>query len=213
MIYFKRSNGDVFAYHKEDIEQVERLTELEKLIKEKEPGFLLIKEQLLKKTSYIDSMMQQREDLINNSDTLGDEIEQLDEKISIAKEDKSTLELEFDLISSEYMPLKMEYEYTLPVFFEIRENISAMKKMTAKEVELRTNPPKSKEQLITEAEQQKKSLLSEASTAIAPLQYAENLGIATAEESASLVDWQKYSVYLNRINTSLAPDIEWPQKP
>ncbi|MEY0961197.1 tail fiber assembly protein, partial [Providencia rettgeri] len=69
------------------------------------------------------------------------------------------------------------------------------------------------EQHIAEAEQQKQSLLAEANNAIAPLQYAENLGIATAEESASLVDWQKYCVYLNRVDTSLAPDIDWPQKP
>ncbi|MEX9953004.1 tail fiber assembly protein, partial [Providencia rettgeri] len=71
----------------------------------------------------------------------------------------------------------------------------------------------SKEQLIAEAEQQKQSLLAEVNSAIAPLQYAENLGIATTDESASLVDWQKYCVYLNRIDTSTAPDIEWPVKP
>ncbi|ENY6784384.1 tail fiber assembly protein [Providencia rettgeri] len=80
-----------------------------------------------------------------------------------------------------------------------------MKKMTPKEVDAHLNPPISKEQLTAEAEQQKQSLLAEANNAIAPLQYAENLGIATDEESASLVDWQKYSVYLNRIDTSLAP--------
>ncbi|MBP6122565.1 MAG: tail fiber assembly protein [Providencia sp.] len=88
-----------------------------------------------------------------------------------------------------------------------------MKKMSTKEVDAYLNPPISKEQLVNEAEQQKQSLLAEASTAIAPLQYAENLAIATTEESASLVDWQKYSVYLNRVDTSTAPDIEWPIKP
>ncbi|WP_243750235.1 tail fiber assembly protein, partial [Providencia rettgeri] len=112
-----------------------------------------------------------------------------------------------------YQPLKDEYDEILPVFFDIRESLKVMKKMTPKEVDAHLNPPISKEQLIAEAEQQKQSLLAEANNAIAPLQYAENLGIATDEESASLVDWQKYSVYLNRIDTSLAPDIDWPEKP
>lgn len=85
--------------------------------------------------------------------------------------------------------------------------------MTAKEVDAHLNPPISKEQLIAEAEQQKQSLLTEANNAIAPLQYAVDLGIATDEEKAQLIVRKTYLVYLNRVDTSTAPDIEWPNKP
>lgn len=74
-------------------------------------------------------------------------------------------------------------------------------------------PPPTSEQLITEAEQQKQSLLAEANTAIAPLQDAVDLGMSTDEEAAALQEWKKYRVMLNRVDTSLAPDIDWPEKP
>ncbi|GAB1440122.1 hypothetical protein MASR2M36_29040 [Providencia sp.] len=76
-----------------------------------------------------------------------------------------------------------------------------------------TNPPPTKEQLIAEAEYQKQALLNEATAEIAPLQDAVDLGIATDEERAQLRAWKKYRVILNRVDTSLAPDIDWPQKP
>ena len=74
-------------------------------------------------------------------------------------------------------------------------------------------PKPTKEQLIAEAEQQKQSLLSETTKAIAPLQDAVDLDIATDEEIVLLKEWKKYRVLLNRVDTSTAPDIDWPQKP
>ncbi|MDQ5989782.1 Bacteriophage tail assembly protein [Acinetobacter baumannii] len=74
-------------------------------------------------------------------------------------------------------------------------------------------PPPTSEQLITEAEQQKQSLLTEANSSIAPLQDAVDLGMATDEEKAQLTSWKTYRVLLNRVDTSLAPNIEWPEKP
>lgn len=74
-------------------------------------------------------------------------------------------------------------------------------------------PKPTKEQLIAEAEQQKQSLLVEANNAIAPLQDAVDLDMATDEEKAQLTAWKKYRVLLNRVDTSTAPDIDWPQKP
>ncbi|AHG39235.1 phage tail protein [Pseudomonas syringae CC1557] len=57
--------------------------------------------------------------------------------------------------------------------------------------------------------------LQEATTRIAPLQYAVDLGDATEVETASLLEWKRYSVKLNRIEQS--PDypiqIEWPSSP
>ncbi|WP_347814303.1 tail fiber assembly protein [Providencia rettgeri] len=112
-----------------------------------------------------------------------------------------------------YQQLKDEYDEILPVFFDIRESLKVMKKMTPKEVDAHLNPPISKEQLTAEAEQQKQSLLAEANNAIAPLQDAVDLGMATDEEKAKLTAWKTYRVLLNRVDTSLAPNIDWPVKP
>ncbi|EEY8750154.1 tail fiber assembly protein [Escherichia coli] len=37
--------------------------------------------------------------------------------------------------------------------------------------------------------------------------------IATEEEKALLAAWKTYRVLLNRVDTSTAPDIEWPAIP
>ncbi|AQV42450.1 tail fiber assembly protein [Escherichia coli] len=37
--------------------------------------------------------------------------------------------------------------------------------------------------------------------------------IATEEETSLLEVWKKYRVLLNRVNTTTAPDIEWPVAP
>lgn len=63
---------------------------------------------------------------------------------------------------------------------------------------------------ITQATQQKESLLALAASKIAPLQDAVDLDIATEAEAALLLTWKKYRVLLNRINPYGAPDINWP---
>ena len=45
------------------------------------------------------------------------------------------------------------------------------------------------------------------------LQDAVDLEIATEEERSLLEAWNKYRVLLNRVDTSTAPDIEWPANP
>lgn len=70
-----------------------------------------------------------------------------------------------------------------------------------------------KEELIANAEEQKHALMSAATEVIAPLQDAVDLSMATDTESACLQGWKKYRVLLNRVDTSKAPDIEWPEKP
>ncbi|MGQ7147840.1 tail fiber assembly protein, partial [Escherichia sp. SS-MK2] len=40
-----------------------------------------------------------------------------------------------------------------------------------------------------------------------------DLEIATEEETSLLEAWKKYRVLLNRVNTTTAPDIEWPTVP
>lgn len=70
-----------------------------------------------------------------------------------------------------------------------------------------------KAQLIEQAELQKTALMNTANKNIAPLQDAADLGIATDDEAAQLLAWKQYRVMLNRVDTSLAPDIECPDKP
>lgn len=106
-----------------------------------------------------------------------------------------------------------EKEQVSAIFFEIDEKIKGMHKMTKKEVEVHINPPVTREQLIAEAEARKQALIAEANAAIAPLQYAVDLDMATHEEESLLKEWKKYRVMLNRVDTSTAPDIDWPVKP
>ena len=63
------------------------------------------------------------------------------------------------------------------------------------------------------AENQKKQYTDKASRVIAPLQDAVDLEIASKEEITLLTEWKKYRVLLSRVDTSKAPDIEWPEVP
>ncbi|HCL9152111.1 tail fiber assembly protein, partial [Escherichia coli] len=45
------------------------------------------------------------------------------------------------------------------------------------------------------------------------VQTVVELEIATEEETLLLEAWKKYRVLLNRVDTSTAPDIEWPTNP
>lgn len=99
------------------------------------------------------------------------------------------------------------------VFFEIRDKINTMRKMTDEEIEAHINPPKSQEDLVNEADAEKNRLIQNANDKIAPLKYAVDKGIATDEESAALDEWEMYRVLLMRVDTSKAPDIEWPTPP
>ncbi|WP_435927450.1 tail fiber assembly protein [Dryocola sp. BD613] len=59
----------------------------------------------------------------------------------------------------------------------------------------------------------RKELISLASQNIAILQDAVELGIDKHDEVHLLPAWKKYRVQLNRIDVSLAPDIQWPIQP
>lgn len=66
------------------------------------------------------------------------------------------------------------------------------------------------EHLLMLAEQEKINLLAVATSAIAPLQDAVDLDMATKVETALLMEWKKYRVLLNRVDTSKP---EWPTPP
>lgn len=223
MIYFKNKNNDVYAYSKVDITQAERITELELLLCEKEPAYIASSHNLTQavvaleqaQSSFNDAMTKADsvEDDENHSEQNSKEIEKLAFLVAQKENEHEEALNSFNNEKAVYQPLKDEYDEILPVFFDIRENLKVMKKMTEKEIHAYLNPPVSKEQLIAEVEQKKQSLLAEANNAIALLQDAVDLSMATDEEKAQLTAWKKYRVLLNRVGTSTESDIEWPEKP
>ena len=73
--------------------------------------------------------------------------------------------------------------------------------------------PPTHEELVAMAESKKAALMTEAEDVIKPLERVVKLDMATDEEKARLVGWERYSVLLNRVDTSTAPDIGWPEVP
>ncbi|WP_411261849.1 tail fiber assembly protein [Serratia marcescens] len=67
--------------------------------------------------------------------------------------------------------------------------------------------------LVSDAENQKISLLRKANDVITPLQDAVELEMASDDEQNKLTVWRKYRVQLSRVDTSTAPDVAWPESP
>lgn len=74
-------------------------------------------------------------------------------------------------------------------------------------------PDLTHEQQIVQAEDQRGMLRSIADSEIAWRQDAVDADIATEQEVADLAAWKKYRVLLMRVDTTTAPDINWPQEP
>ncbi|PCQ36990.1 tail fiber assembly protein [Providencia rettgeri] len=218
MIYFKDSQSNVFAYPKTDIEQTKRLSELELLIQTKEPEFI---QACNKQQNALDELNEVKEKLAviifnGNNDVENENNEEIQHLNLVIKEKETKLEeakSEYDKIESEYQPLKNEYSEILPVFFNIRENLKVLTKMTTKEVETHINPPVPKEQLIADAEIQKQSCADDAEKNITILERKVRLNMATDDDKNNLTAWEIYSIKVSDIDTSTAPDIEWPVKP
>lgn len=66
--------------------------------------------------------------------------------------------------------------------------------------------------LTAQAKQQKTALLAEATSMFAPLQDAVDMGMATPEEEAALLDWKRYRVELSRVDVAKRP-VTWPVSP
>lgn len=66
---------------------------------------------------------------------------------------------------------------------------------------------------VAAAKSKKDALIKAAGEAISPLQDASELGMATDEEEARYSAWRQYRVLLMRVDTALAPDIDWPAAP
>lgn len=66
---------------------------------------------------------------------------------------------------------------------------------------------------VAQGEQEKLQRLDEANSTITYLQDAIEVGLDDDDYQAKLTAWKTYRVLLNRVDTSLAPDIDWPEKP
>ncbi|CAI2485549.1 tail fiber assembly protein [Serratia liquefaciens] len=66
---------------------------------------------------------------------------------------------------------------------------------------------------VNAAQQELMVRQQKAENAIAPLETAIRLNMVTEAEKASLTAWETYSVLLNRVDTTTAPDVVWPQSP
>lgn len=69
------------------------------------------------------------------------------------------------------------------------------------------------EQAIANAEVNKSQLRTRVDAEISWRQDAVDIGIATEEENAALSAWKTYRVRLMRVDTSSAPEIDWPEQP
>lgn len=222
MNYYKdKTTQEVFAYSDSDLNSVSRINELEHIILEREPIFIEAESQLQqslialgKAGENLDIVQQievpEDEDLRNE---LSDKIEKLTQEFNAASLQHQEALKAFNVIQSEYQPLKDEYDAILSVFFDIRGHLKGLKKMTDKEVESYLNPPVSKEQHIAEAEMQKQVCADDAEKNITILERKVRLKMATDKEKELLTQWEIYSIKVADINTSIAPDIEWPVKP
>lgn len=74
-------------------------------------------------------------------------------------------------------------------------------------------PKKTKEELISIAEQQRKNLLSNADAATADWRTELALGIIDDDDIAKLTEWMKYIKAVKAIDTSTAPNINWLEAP
>ena len=63
------------------------------------------------------------------------------------------------------------------------------------------------------AQQKKTALLALAAQKIAPLEDAEILGDITEDEATQLLAWRRFRLQVNRIDITLAPNIDWPVRP
>ncbi|MTC36669.1 hypothetical protein GKR67_19025 [Providencia alcalifaciens] len=208
--YRDKKTNEVYAYSDEQLSQVARITELEQLLTEKEPIFLASQSNFNQKQDVLNVLIEQLSAL---DEVSSDEVDTLNAQIEVTTNERDIALQDFVVIESEYNQLKTEYGDIESVLFDIRENLKAFKKMTDKEIEAHINPPVSKEQLIAEAEQQKQLLADEAEKNITILERKVRLNMATEADENSLTEWEIYSIKIADIDTSLAPDINFPAKP
>lgn len=108
-------------------------------------------------------------------------------------------------------PLDIDFIGELPVSLTLLEPKTEFDNWNGKKWVTDTEAQKA--MLIEQAEQEKTQRLEEAEQNILMLERKVRLGMATDEEIELLRQWEIYSINTSSIDTSLAPDIDWPQKP
>lgn len=108
-------------------------------------------------------------------------------------------------------PVEVDFIGDLPETLTLLEPKTEFDKWNGKKWVTDTEAQKAA--LIAQAEQEKSQRLDEANNMLTYLQDSIDTGLATDEEAAALQAWKKYRVLLNRVDASLAPNIEWPEKP
>ena len=135
MNYYKdKITGQVYAYDDGQLSVVARMNELEKLIQTKEPYYIEVRNNLHQSTVELERLKLQLDNAIE-SEATEDIISVLTIEVDNATETYNQAMAIYVPVDTEYQSLKTEYDAILPVFFEVRENISVMKKMSAKEVD------------------------------------------------------------------------------
>ncbi|MEM8238694.1 tail fiber assembly protein [Morganella morganii subsp. sibonii] len=84
--------------------------------------------------------------------------------------------------------------------------------ISKKEADKITNPPPTKAQLIEQAEAQKQYLIAEVNVETQMLQTKLALKRIKPDELELLNAWLDYLDLLEAVDTTTAPDIDWPQK-
>ncbi|MGU3521597.1 tail fiber assembly protein [Enterobacteriaceae bacterium C23F] len=74
-------------------------------------------------------------------------------------------------------------------------------------------PEPTQEELIAEADAEKASRIAEANSVTQMWQTQLMLGIITPEDKAKLTEWMQYIQAVQAVDTSTAPDINWPEEP
>lgn len=74
-------------------------------------------------------------------------------------------------------------------------------------------PPLTQSELTAIADAKKASLISEAINQTGLWQTQLLLGIITEKDKVSLTKWMEYIQAVQAVDTSTAPDIDWPKKP
>ena len=92
----------------------------------------------------------------------------------------------------------------------IKEKVTEITKEEADNI---TNPPPTKEQLIAKAEYNKQALITEVQAETQLLQTKHAMKRIKPDELILLNTWLDYLDKLEMVDTSQAPDIEWPSKP
>lgn len=76
-----------------------------------------------------------------------------------------------------------------------------------------SKPEPTKPELIEQANELKKQKIADTTFTIEPLKDAESGGYITEEDSVYLTELKKYRYLLTNVDTSTAPNIEWPEMP